>query len=178
MPLKPSVETLQQQIDGMKEAVRLLQAFADRTPTTSNVQGEVLALKELTTTQLAAQEKLFDKLNAQRDTYEKRIADIIAEQKSKDAALLSTQVDKLGITTGERLSAVEKNQYTTGGTASVRDPQLAEAMARMASTIDTLSKTGSKTEGRETGRGDIIGWIVAAVAVVGGLIVIFAKFSV
>lgn len=162
---------------GLDKALKLLQAFADKSPTTSNVDGKVDALRDLANVQIAALKELFDKLNTQRDKYEERIANILAEQKSKDALLLSTQVDKLGISTGERLGAVEKNQYTTGGMAGVRDPQLTGELARISAIVETLAKSGNKTEGREIGRGEIIAWAVAAITAAAAFVALFAKFS-
>ena len=79
--------------------------------------------------------------------YQKQIAAILAAQTSKDALLLSQAVDKLGVTTGERLSAVEKNQYTTGGQAAVRDPATAETLAGIVATLKVLSTASSQTTG-------------------------------
>lgn len=171
LPLKPSVETLQQQIDSGKEAVRLLQDFADRTPTTGDVQWQVLALKELTKAQIDALAELNNKLNAQRDKYEERIADILAKQKDKDALLLSTQVDKLGVTTGERLSLIEKNQYSAGGSASVRDPAIAEAIAGMSAAINKLTLVGGKTEGKTEGINASWGVLLGVASLIGIAIV-------
>jgi len=56
----PTVETLSQRLDGMQEAVRLLQAFADKAPTTRDVHGEVAALKELTAADFKALRELLD----------------------------------------------------------------------------------------------------------------------
>ena len=58
LPLKPSVETLQQQIDSMKEAVRLLQDYTNRMPTPAIVDGKVDALKELVDSEIAGLKEL------------------------------------------------------------------------------------------------------------------------
>lgn len=60
LPLKPSVETLQQQIDSMKEAVKLLQDGVNRMPTSDLVDGKVAALKELTDTKILGLRELID----------------------------------------------------------------------------------------------------------------------
>lgn len=60
LPLKPSVETLQQQIDSMKEAVRLLQENVNSMPTPAIVDAKVDALKELTDTKINGLKELVD----------------------------------------------------------------------------------------------------------------------
>lgn len=57
---KPSVETIQQDITSMKEAVRLLQDSVNRMPTPAIVQGNVDALKELTDTKINGLKELVD----------------------------------------------------------------------------------------------------------------------
>lgn len=103
------------------------------------------------------------RIDAIKTDYEKRIADILERQSDKSAILLSGTVDKLGATTNERISAVEKNQYVRGGETSVSDPALTERLNDMKATIRQSQMAGDKSEARGAGRTDMGGWIVAGV---------------
>lgn len=127
------------QFEAQREAVRLLQDFANRQPTTEAVNGDVKALKESMGLQFIALEKL---ATAKAD----------GSKTALDAAL-KTQ---------------EKALDEIKGSFSKQFENLSKQ-------IDDLKDRINRTDGRGTGRNDFIGWIVAGVVVVGGLIAIFAK---
>jgi ABC-type transporter Mla subunit MlaD len=124
-----------------QEAVRLLQDFANRQPTTEAVNGDLKALKELTAEQFAALREL---IGAKSD----------GSKTALDAALKTQEkaLDEIKSSFGKQFENLSKQ-------------------------IDDLKERINRTDGRGTGRNDFIGWIVAAVVVVGGIIGMLAKFS-
>jgi hypothetical protein len=110
-------------------------------------------------------------LRAQREFYEARIEGLLERQTDKSATVLADAVNKAT----ERLAVVEKNQYTTGGQAQVRDPAISNEIAKMTATLEVLSKSGSKVEGKSEGFSQI-GAIVLGVCTVIATIIAAAAF--
>ena len=144
--------TIDVRFSAMDKAITLLQTFADKSPTTAAVAQSVEALRDMNEvkfssieTQLALRDSSDARVASVKTDYEKRIADILERQSDKSAILLSGTVDKLGATTNERISAVEKNQYVRGGETSVSDPALARQLSELVSKIDAVR--GTKAEG-------------------------------
>lgn len=125
--------------EAQQEAVRLLQDFANRQPTTEAVNGDVKALKELTSEQFAALRELISAKSEGSKTA------LDAALKTQDKTL-----DEIKGLFGKQFENLSKQ-------------------------IDDLKERINRTDGRGTGRSDFVGWIVAAVVIVGGLIAIFAK---
>jgi hypothetical protein len=61
----------------------------------------------------------------------------------------------------QRLSLVEKNQYLTSGSASMRDPATDRALVDIAASLATLKASGNSTSGGEAARDKIIAWAFA-----------------
>lgn len=137
--MKSIEEKTHLQFDAQREAVRLLQDFANRQPTTEAVNGDVKALKESVALQFADLKEL---ANAKAE----------GSKTALDAALKTQKEasDKLEANFGKQFESLSKQ-------------------------IDDLKDRINRTDGRGTGRTDFIGWIVAGVVIVGGLIAIFAK---
>lgn len=149
LPLKPSVETLQQQIDSMKEAVRLLQEGVNRMPTPAIVDGKVDSLKELTDTKILGLRELID-------------AKFEGNKTALDAALKTQKegADKIESNFTKQFENVVANIQTL--TKSFDDK------------ITDVKDRFNTSEGRGVGRNDFIGWIVAAVVIVGGIAALLA----
>lgn len=116
-------------------------------------------------------------LRAQRDTYEARIGAIHTDYQKQISAILERQTDKSASVLAdavnkatERLAVVEKNQYTSGGQTSVRDPATADALTRISTTLAELSSKGSQSEGRSKGLSDAGAIFLGACAVISVLI--------
>jgi hypothetical protein len=123
-------------------------------------------------TALRAQRDLYEaRIDNMQADYQKQIASILERQTDKSASVLADAVNKAT----ERLAVVEKNQYQTGGQASVRDPAIADAISKMTSTLENLSRTGNKTEGKSEGFSQI-GAIVLGVCTVIATIIAAAAF--
>jgi hypothetical protein len=99
-----------------------------------------------------------------KSDFGKQIATILQAQADKSALLLSNQVDKLGTSTADRLALVEKNQYVSGGTASIRDPATDRALADIAATLRQLTEGTRVGEGKGLGQSQLITLIFAGIA--------------
>ena len=137
---------------GYDEAVRLLQAHANRQPTTEAVDGDVKALKELTAEQFAALKEL---VNAKFE----------GNKTALDAAL-KTQKEA-----SDKIEANFTRQFES--IANIVEAKTKGLDDKIADNKDRITRT----DGRGTGRNDFIGWIVAAVVIIGGIIGMVAKFS-
>ena len=125
-----------------------------------------------------------DDLRIQRNEFEKRIdvltstfqnqmAVVLATQTDKSANLLASTVDKLSTATNERLAAVEKNQYVTGGKTSVSDPATFDALRELTASIKPLTATKDTA----TGMAQMLGWIMAGImAVIMAVIALIIPF--
>lgn len=127
-----------------------------------------------------SESKRLDQLSSLRETYEKRIADMLSESVRSTSALVSTQLLQIQSTFDARVNKLEEFRLLSTGRSSVSDPALVEAMATFnarstvnAAAIATLREAIETKHGRETGRGDIIGWIVGAIGLIGILITAF-----
>jgi hypothetical protein len=129
----------------------------------------------------ASESRRQDDLAALRLMYDSKMSDVLTVQVKTTSDLISTQLDKvtsaLGtqITTSvnsllDRINQLERFRWEVGGKTSVQDPAMSQALTSMANAIATLQSGSAQGEGRHTGQGQIIAYIVAAVAV-GGLIV-------
>lgn len=125
-----------------------------------------------------------DDLRIQRNAYEERIGKMTADFQSQMAVVLSTQteksanllamtVDKLSTATNERLAAVEKNQWESGGKTSVSDPATAEALRELAAAMKPLTATRESAGGMAQG----IGWIFAGLISIGSLAIAFSALK-
>src|SRR5688500_1158747 len=126
------------QIEAQKEAVRLLQDFANRQPTTEAVSERLTAMKELVEQQVGALKELMKAMS-------------MGDKTALDAALKTQKEasDEIKISFGKQFDNQSKM-------------------------IDDLKDRINRNDGRGIGRNDFIGWIVAAVAIVGGIIALFA----
>jgi hypothetical protein len=127
-----------------------------------------------------SESKRLDQLSGLRETYEKRIADMLSESVRSTSALVSTQLLQIQSTFDARVNKLEEFRLLSTGRSSVSDPALVEAMATFnarstvnAAAIATLREAIETKHGREIGRGDIIGWIVGAIGLIGILITAF-----
>lgn len=112
-------------------------------------------------------------LRAQREYYEARIEGLLERQTDKAAGVLADNV-RAAL---ERLAVVEKNQYQTGGQASVRDPAISNEIAKMTATLEVLSKAGNQSTGKSEGMSQIgaivlgVCTVIVAATVVAGFII-------
>lgn len=134
------------------DAVRLLQEFANRQPTTEAVNGDVKALKELVASNLSGLKELIE-------------AKFEGNKTALDAALKTQKEgsDKIESNFTKQFENIITNSNLQ--TKSFDDK------------ISDIKDRFNTSQGRGTGRGDVVGFIAIGVAIVAGLIGIFARFG-
>lgn len=134
----------------MDKAIALLQALADRTPTTSNVQGEVRALKELTAAEFKALRELVD-------------SKFDGNKVALDAAL-KTQKEGSDKIESNFVKQIDGVLATIGTLTKTTDDK-----------IDDLKERTNVRDGKGIGMSALFGYIVAGAAVVFLIIDHFGK---
>jgi hypothetical protein len=198
--LEAQLGAIEARIDASDKAVKLLQAFADRTPTTMDVQHEVFALREVLSEKLAGVKTQISERDNQGDkatkVVEAAVANAFAAAKevvNKSEGQFKEQIN--GITS--QINTITKNyDDKIGGIAksyegqvgdikerltiiesktSISDPSTAITLAKLDATVARLTSTGDVSSGRSAGAialwGIILGCLGAAVSI-GTLIVV------
>ncbi len=120
-----TVETLSQRLDGMDEAIRLLQVTTSSMPTPATVQERVTALKELTESNRLADQKLVDAkfdgnktaLDAALKTQKEASDKIESASKEQNVNVLAT-ISALRQTTDDKISDLKDRFNTREGQTS------------------------------------------------------------
>jgi hypothetical protein len=127
--LEAQINAIEQRLDSGDKAIKLLQAFADRTPTTMDVQHQVVALREVTMEKFAgvktAVDAAFDaareavgqqdKSNAAaNDKSEKNFIKLIDAMNEQIRVIVKTTDDKLG-DVKQRITVIESR--SAGGSS-------------------------------------------------------------
>jgi hypothetical protein len=187
-------ELLETRLNGMDKALQLLQAFADRTPTTMDVQHEVTALREVTMVR-------FDGIKTQlveRDTQIERASkdvksavdaafaaakEAVGEQNksntlaiTKSEAGVSEQLKMLGETNKTNFKGIEdkiadmKDRLTIiESKTSISDPSTAITLAKLDATVARLTSSGDVGAGRSAGQAALWALIVGGLGLLFGL---------
>jgi hypothetical protein len=159
---------LEKQFNGRFLSVsELLKLYSD------NLTGFQTAMRE-------AETRRIDQLAETRQEFQNTIRDMLAESVRTTSTLVSTQLVQIQATFDTRVSKLEAGAFTQAGKSSVADPALADAMARMSSSIVTMkadqveswakltaaiTSVGSKeqkTTSERMGQGQVIAWIIGA----------------
>lgn len=126
-----------------------------------------------------------DQLAQTRQEFQNTIRDMLAESVRTTSTLVSTQLVQIQATFDTRVSKLEAGAFTQAGKSSVADPAMAESMARLAGTmntmvgrLDAIQTTSTQTISRGTGRSDVVAWVVAGIASVVGLLSLLASAGV
>lgn len=170
--LQEQIAGLLQRMDAGDKAVGLLQAFADRTPTTMDVQHQVSQLREVTMDKIAGINKAVDAAFAASK-------EVIA----KSEASFTKQIDSFSSQIGTNLRAVHdkiddiKERLTViESKTSVSDPSTAINLAKLQSAVDRLTSGADFNTGTSQGRvamwgmvlgglGFLVSAVIAATAV-------------
>jgi hypothetical protein len=147
-----------QAIDPTKNVLDLVEAAIRRIDDLSDAAVKRLDERiDALVGRIAAEADKSTALRAQREAYETRIGNLQADYQKQIASILERQTDKSASVLAdqvknatERLAVVEKNQYTSGGQAQVRDPAISNEIAKMTATLEVLSKAGTRIEGATT----------------------------
>jgi hypothetical protein len=116
-------ELLETRLNGMDKAILLLQAFADRTPTTMDIQHEVTALRDLTLEKFEGIKTQFRERDARTEKTEKdSIKAVDAAFASADKAITKTENNftKQFDEQGKRIEAAEKKSDEKNDDLKVR----------------------------------------------------------
>lgn len=172
--------------DGMRSASERFQDFA------RDMESKMATLLS------AAESRRVDQLASLRQTYETRIADMLRTSVESTSTLVSTQLVSIQNTFNDRVAKLEQFRYESSGRTSVADPALADAMAKMAASIGSLTATnaealtkmaaahltsmnemaasignlqttGAKVAGRDQGMATVWAWIAAAIGAAVGI---------
>lgn len=112
-----------------------------------------------------------------KSDFGKQIAAILQAQADKNALLLSSGVDKLGMSTSDRLALVEKNQYVTGGASAARDPALDRKLDEISAVLQTVQRGGNKQEDTKQGQTNLIVLIFAGLMAAAAIYGIFVPHT-
>jgi hypothetical protein len=96
-----------------------------------------------------------NELASTRKEYENTIRDMLAKSVETTSTLVSTQLVQIQATFDKRVSQLEAFQFTQAGRSSVADPALSKALAEMASSIQGLTRSETKTDTRREGTNQI-----------------------
>lgn len=195
--IEARIRGLEVRMEAGDEAVRLLQAFADRTPTTMDVQHAVEKLREVAfvkfdgiRTQLqerdAAMEKASKDVKSAVDAAFAAAKEAVGEQNKSNAAAIdksekafTKQVDGLSDiikTTAkgvdDKINDIKERITVIESKTSVSDPSSAIAIAELKASVHRLSSTTDISAGRGAGMAAL--WAL----IVGGMGFVFALVSV
>lgn len=129
-----------------------------------------------------------DQLAQTRQEFQNTIRDMLAESVRTTSTLVSTQLVQIQATFDTRVSKLEAGAFTQAGKEQRPDPALADAMQRVATTVNAvqtandaamakvlssisaLNTTDEKSASRGMGQGQVIGWIVGAAMLVAAIV--------
>lgn len=177
--------------DGMRDSLANMDRFAREAE--SKMQNYARdSESKMQTWMRDAETKRIDQRSDLQAIYEARIANMLSESVKSTSGLVATQLLQIQSTFGERVSKLEEFRLLSTGRSSVADPYLATtlekigqniegmqssftrtmtdfaektalAMGNMAKSITALQDSGRTGTGKEMGRHEVIGWIVAGV---------------
>jgi len=190
------ITQLEQRMEASDKAVDLLQQFTNRTPTTKDIQHEVMALREVMVekfqgidTQLRERDVQTDK--ASRDVKSAVDAafaaakEAVGEQNKSNALAIAKseagftkQIDSLAEQNKTNMRGVDdkfgdiKERLTViESKTSISDPSTAVNLAKLQAAVDRLSSSAASADGRSSGMTAMWGFIGGAVGLVVGIIV-------
>jgi len=183
-------ELLQEQVEGLKlrliesdKAVKLLQAFADRTPTTMDVQHEVIALREVVMEMFRGVKDTFSQnataLTAALQAQEKQAiatTDNTTIANNKMEAFFTKQFDMLGETrkadmkgVDDKLDGLKERITIIESKTSISDPSSAIAIAELKASVNRLSSSTDITTGSKAGATALWALIVGGIGLMLGV---------
>jgi hypothetical protein len=186
-------ELLETRLNAMDKALLLLQAFADRTPTTSDVAHSVAALREVTTEKFAAIAEKFRDIASQTDKASREVKsavdaafaaakEAVSEQNksntlavTKSEATVNEQLRSQALSTAANLKNVEdkiadlKDRLTIiESKTGVSDPSTAMKLAGLDVAVAKLASTGDVSSGIAAGKAALWALILGGVSLLVG----------
>lgn len=187
-------ELIETRLNGMDKAISLLQGFADRTPTTMDVQHQVLALRETTIQRLNGIDAMFREradlaTKQERDAKEavaaalsaaKNIADVQNRANeatnTKTEASFTKQIDNMD----EKINDIKERITVIESKKLITDPSSQIAIAELKATVSRLSSSTDLSTGRGIGMTALWGLIVGGLGLLFGLgsfVAVMLKFA-
>src|ERR1035437_3565621 len=115
-----------------------------------------------------------DQLAENRQEFQNTIRDMLAESVRTTSTLVSTQLVQIQATFDTRVSKLEAFQWQSAGRSSVADPALASALAEMATSIQGLTRSETKTDTRREGIAKLGAFIIGASVVLSTVLAVIA----
>lgn len=181
-------ELIETRIDGMDKAIDLLQQFADRTPTTMDVQHEVKALREVTTEMIQGIRTQIQARDIQISTAAKDVKsavdaafaaakEAVSEQNksnalsnSKTEATFTKQIDMLGDTIKtntkgmeDKIGDIKERLTIIESRTSVSDPSTQITLAKLGEQVARLGSSSDVSTGRSSGMLALWGLILGGI---------------
>jgi hypothetical protein len=143
----------------------------------------------------SAEQRHLDAIAVLKQSYDRQIfdiqtvqvkttSDLISAQLSKETGSLANQINAATLQTqglistlSARIDKLEQSRYEISGKSSVADPQLAAALAQMATSIQALTTSGTKTETRRENTTGMFALAVGSSAIISAIIT-FAGFAI
>jgi hypothetical protein len=135
------------------------------------------AESKLQTSLTGSETRRIDQLAENRQEFQNTIRDMLAESVRTTSTLVSTQLVQIQATFDTRVSKLEAFQWQSAGRSSVADPALASALAEMATSIQGLTRSETKTDTRREGFNSM-GAIVVGASILISSIIGFVSFAV
>jgi DNA repair exonuclease SbcCD ATPase subunit len=110
-----------------------------------------------------------NELAATRKEYEDTIRDMLSQSTETNSKLVASQLVQIQNVFDTRVSKLEAYQFTQAGRSSVSDPALSVALAEMATSIQALTRSSTKTDTRREGMANLGSIIIGAAIVVSSL---------
>lgn len=184
--LESRINGIEERIEGGNKAVQLLQAFADRTPTTMDVQNDVKGLREVVFVKLDGVKTQLE----ERDTQIDRVAREVKEATEKNSRDVKSAVDAAFAASKEVVSEQNKSYALSNAKSEAAFTKQIDAIGEVIKTTNKgvddkindikdritsiESRAGTVTEVRKDTR-DNMGLIVSVIAVAIALGVAFIK---
>jgi hypothetical protein len=183
-------ELLETRLLGMDKALQLLQAFADRTPTTMDVQNQVQQLREVVmakfqnvdsrftqkerelTAAFQSQEKQAIATNSSVDRANTKMEDGFTKQ--LDGLRLSGSADKRALE--DKIDDMKSRLTIIESKTSVSDPSTAIKLAQLDAIVARLTSGGDISRGAEAGKAALWALVVGGLGLVAGLGSMVAMF--
>jgi hypothetical protein len=188
-------ELIESRLDGMDKALTLLQAFADRTPTTMDVQHQVGALREVVMTMFTGVKTQLNERDAQTEKASKDVKsavdaafaaakEAVGEQNksntlaiTKSEAGVKEQLTMLSAASATNIKGIEdkisdmKDRLTIiESKTSISDPSTAITLAKLDATVARLTTTTDFGAGKSAGQmamWALVGAVVSLLLAVG-----------
>ena len=187
-------EVLEARLSGMDKALSLLQQFADRTPTTMDVQNQVQQLREVVMEKFSSVGQQFAQLTVQADKAALAVKEAVKDAfaAAKEAVGEQNKSNTLAITKSEsgvneqlktimdsnksnmknfedKINDIKERLTIIESKTSISDPTTAITLAKLDATVARLTSSGDIGAGRAAGQAAMWALVVGALGLIFGL---------